>query len=143
MYTEQPRWWTAAGGPTGLTPAYIDAVRNAIASYRTVLGDMDGDGDVDNFDSQPFKLALTDRATYEATYSLLDAEERGDIDSDGDFDNFDIQPFEAPLAGGSMAAAVPEPSAICLMGITAVGLIFARSRRGHPVAFSRSISPRP
>ena len=31
VYTEQPRWWTAAGGPTGLPQAYIDAVRNAAA----------------------------------------------------------------------------------------------------------------
>ena len=29
VYTEKPRWWTDKGGPTGMTQAYIDAVRRA------------------------------------------------------------------------------------------------------------------
>ena len=27
--TEQPRWWTAEGGPTNLPPAYLDALLRA------------------------------------------------------------------------------------------------------------------
>jgi hypothetical protein len=30
VYTEQPRWWTAEGGMTGISPAYLAAVQNAV-----------------------------------------------------------------------------------------------------------------
>ena len=112
-------------------------------------GDMDGDGDVDNFDIQPFELALTDEALWESTYGLNDAQDRGDIDGDGDLDNFDIQPFEDLLTGGSLAgaaAAVPEPSSVVLLamgGMCAVVLGRRRSRPHHPhVAYQAGNSRR-
>ena len=97
-----------------------------------VLGDMDGDGDLDNFDIQPFELALTDEALWESTYGLDDAQDRGDIDNDGDLDNFDIQPFETLLTSGGLAsatAAVPEPSALALAALGLLGLVMARRRQ--------------
>ena len=95
-----------------------------------VLGDMDGDGDCDNFDIQPFELALTDLAAYFDRYELLDYIQRGDIDGDGDFDNFDIQPFEGLLTGGfGPLAAVPEPSAIVLFAIGVAGMTICAVRR--------------
>ena len=97
-----------------------------------ILGDMDGDGDVDNFDIQPFEMALTDRDGWEATYFLHDADERGDIDGDGDLDSFDITPFEQLVVeGGPLAAsaAVPEPSAFFLLGIGIAGLAIGARRR--------------
>ena len=103
-----------------------------VASVPTfVLGDMDGDGDLDNFDIQPFELALTDEALWETTYGLNDAQERGDIDDDGDLDNFDIQPFEDLLTsqGPSGAAAVPEPSTLLLLSFGGAGLAIAARRR--------------
>ena len=62
-----------------------------------VLGDMDGDGDVDNFDMRAFSLALTNADEYYARYHLADYRERGDINRDGVFDNFDSQPFSEIL----------------------------------------------
>ena len=89
-----------------------------------IAGDMDGDGDVDNFDIQPFELALTDPDAWHERYPfLLGLTVRGDIDDDGDLDNFDIQPFEDLLTSGATAvgaAAVPEPSSLALAGIAAL-----------------------
>jgi len=66
-----------------------------------VLGDMDGDGDRDNFDIQPFEQALTNSAAYLASYpGLLNYRQRGNASGDYAFDNFDIQAFEALLTGG-------------------------------------------
>ena len=94
-----------------------------------VVGDMDGDGDVDNFDIQPFEQALTDSAGYLTQYPTLSRyKERGDIDGDGDFDNFDIQPFEALLTSGG-AMAVPEPASWGLLAVGAGSLLLARKRR--------------
>ncbi|QOJ14238.1 MAG: PEP-CTERM sorting domain-containing protein [Planctomycetia bacterium] len=59
-----------------------------------ILGDMNCDGVFNNFDIDPFVLALVDPPTYELTYpecSIL----RGDINGDGEFNNFDIDPFVA------------------------------------------------
>jgi len=99
-----------------------------------MLGDMDGDGDLDNFDIQPFELALTESDEYRAQFPLLtDYSERGDIDGNNVFDNFDIQAFEALLTadepGASMA--VPEPSGLVLgaIGTVLASLFSARYQR--------------
>jgi len=95
-----------------------------------ILGDMDGDGDRDNFDIDDFELALTNSTAYLALHpTLTDYQQRGDIEGDGDFDNFDIQPFEQLLTGGPGGAPVPEPSSIVLFGLGAVGLALTVRRR--------------
>ena len=69
-----------------------------------ILGDMNGDGVLDNFDIQPFEQALTNPAAYLALYNLPDYLLRGDITRNSAFDNFDIQPFEQRLTSGSAPA---------------------------------------
>ncbi|MBK8916126.1 MAG: PQQ-dependent sugar dehydrogenase [Phycisphaerales bacterium] len=62
-----------------------------------VPGDANCDGRLDNFDIDPFVLALVDGvAAWEAIYAC-DATCVLDIDEDGDLTNFDIDPFVALL----------------------------------------------
>jgi len=55
-------------------------------------GDLNCDGVVNNFDIDPFVLALTDPAGYKAKYPNCDIM-NGDCNGDGVVDNFDIDPF--------------------------------------------------
>jgi len=69
---------------------------------RFVLGDMNGDGVMDNFDISAMELALVDPAAYLTTYpTLTDYQQRGDINQDGVFNNFDILAFEQMLMGSN------------------------------------------
>jgi len=101
-----------------------------------ILGDMDGDGDLDNFDIDDFELALTNRATYLALWpALTDVAQRGDINGSGAFDNFDIQAFEQLLTGGATASAVvvavPEPSSYVLAVLAAVCVALCAAAPRH------------
>jgi len=55
-------------------------------------GDLNCDGVVNNFDIDPFVLALTDPAAYKLKYPNCDIM-NGDCNGDGKVDNFDIDPF--------------------------------------------------
>ena len=118
---------------------YIGTENAQILTYSAkvpeafLIGDLDGNGQVDNFDIQPFELALTDPVAYAAEHpAVVDFRERGDLDGDGDFDNFDIQPFEDLLTSSPTMAAVPEPPAVVLLGcglaLAGVALCRAPSR---------------
>ncbi|MBL8878345.1 MAG: hypothetical protein JNG88_04425 [Phycisphaerales bacterium] len=64
------------------------------------IGDMNCDDRLDNFDIDPFVLALTRPAEYEAQFP--DCPRRnGDINGDGQLNNFDIDPFVRLLTQGN------------------------------------------
>lgn len=63
-----------------------------------VPGDMNCDGRFDNFDIEPFVLAITIPDDYDTLYPNC-GKLTGDFNHDGAFDNFDIDPFVDCLIG--------------------------------------------
>jgi len=98
-----------------VTSAHDGAIYQ-ILSLVPLLGNLNADHAVNNFDIFPFELALTIPATFLALNpTVTDYLERGDVNGDGFFDNFDILPFETLLTTGHYpGGAVPEPSALML-----------------------------
>lgn len=75
----------------------------ATASFEVTVisssGDANCDGHVDNFDIDPFTLALTDPAAYAEAFPNCDLR-NCDANGDGEVNNFDIDPFVLLLIGG-------------------------------------------
>jgi hypothetical protein len=86
----------------------IDSFGRADAKQMTLLieeecpytpGDLNCDGNVNNFDIGPFVLAITDPAGYAEQYPDCNRL-AGDVNGDGEVNNFDIGPFVALITGG-------------------------------------------
>lgn len=81
----------------------IASANDVLSSSRLVrapmvLGDLNGDDRLDNFDIAPFEKALASADAYMASLpALADYDARGDADGNERFDNFDISAFEALL----------------------------------------------
>ncbi len=67
---------------------------------EVVLGDMNGDGELNNSDINPFVLALTDPASFAAQHPDVDINAAGDFNGDGAFNNLDVSGFVGTLSGG-------------------------------------------
>ncbi|MGE0481487.1 MAG: M12 family metallo-peptidase [Phycisphaerae bacterium] len=98
---------TAVGSPHTVTIRATNAVGFDDEGWRltvtpagclSVCGDMNCDGDLNNFDIDPFVLALSNPAGYAAAFPNCDIN-HGDVNSDGMVNNFDIDPFVACLTG--------------------------------------------
>jgi len=63
-----------------------------VAEY-VLLGDMNGDGELDKLDVDEFVLALVDPTGYGQRYPELDRTLRGDINGDGELDALDVEDF--------------------------------------------------
>jgi len=108
-------------------------VTTGLKEFPSLLGDMDGDGDVDFDDIGAFVLGIHDSVAYENQYGLPPATS-GDLDGDGDFDFDDIPGFVNLLGGGtSHAAAVPEPSGLALTWMTAMAAALTATRHRRAV----------
>lgn len=101
-----------------------------------LIGDMNGDGDVNNLDINPFALALTNVSAYNSQFPGIDPDVVGDVNGDDVLNNLDINPFADLLTGGSssittvaglQALVVPEPTSLALFA--AVGLLLRRQTR--------------
>ena len=62
-----------------------------------LLGDMDGDGSVNNQDIFAFALALFNRAAYSMMYPAINPDEVGDFTGEGVMNNLDIAGFAVAL----------------------------------------------
>lgn len=101
-------FWFDADAPPSATTAtlglfkpggssqYTGATRGPASDVRAA--DLNCDGVVNNFDIDPFVLALTDPYGYETAYPDCDIS-AADVNGDGAVNNFDIDPFVACLSG--------------------------------------------
>ncbi|MBK8913056.1 MAG: hypothetical protein IPM64_00400 [Phycisphaerales bacterium] len=82
-----------------LAPGYPDRATRFLSSAgcAALIGDLDGDGRVTNFDVDAFVLALVDADSFALTYPDVDRVCAGDVNRDGRLDLFDIDPFVACL----------------------------------------------
>jgi hypothetical protein len=116
----------------------FDASEGAFAPHLMVqyftilLGDMDGDGDVDEADVPLFVQALVDRVAYDAAFPLLDADMIGDVNEDGTFDFGDISAFSGLVTSSAETQAVPEPAMASVLAIG--GILLLASRRNTTVS---------
>ncbi|MBL8878003.1 MAG: hypothetical protein JNG88_02695 [Phycisphaerales bacterium] len=78
-------------------PTAMHAAALALAPF--VRGDVNCDGYLNNFDIDPFVMALADPDAYRATYSNCDLAS-ADINGDGAVNNFDIDAFVECLGAG-------------------------------------------
>lgn len=99
--TVDPTFHDAAGSYDVVIHAACETVTSSAVALTVsgqLLGDMNCDCRVNNFDISPFVLALLDPAGYAMQYPGCDRL-RGDVNSDGAMNNFDIDAFVALILG--------------------------------------------
>jgi hypothetical protein len=106
--------WTVQGGSSWLNIAAVDLYPDPGMSTTSVFyddlslvsaggvtrGDLNCDGAIDSFDIDPFVLALTNPAGYQAQYPNCNIM-NGDINCDGAVDSFDIDGFVECIVTGT------------------------------------------
>jgi len=122
----------SSGGVSGEATVTLNGDLLGTAPVR--VGDMNGDGQVDNLDINPFVLALTDAAAFEAQFGV-EPVNVGDVNADGQFNNLDINPFVATLTDGASIRAVPEPGSLGLL--TLGGAMLFRGCRRRAAAWPK------
>ncbi|MGD8451412.1 MAG: matrixin family metalloprotease [Phycisphaerae bacterium] len=92
-------WWNRpryAATPYQVSIRATNAIGNGVVNWRLhvtgLVGDLNCDGLVNNFDISAFVKALTDPAGYELAFPTCDRN-LGDVNGDGIFNNFDIAQF--------------------------------------------------
>ncbi|MBL8879601.1 MAG: hypothetical protein JNG88_10825, partial [Phycisphaerales bacterium] len=99
--------FTASGASEGRYECTVTNACGSVGSYPAIVtvnggnppADVNCDGLVNNFDINPFVLALSDPVLYAQTYPDCPITS-ADINGDGVVNNFDIDPFVACMANG-------------------------------------------
>jgi hypothetical protein len=84
--------------------------------YPWLPGDMNDDGLFDATDINPWLLALTDPAAYDAVYDRVWAARSGDFNGDGLINTEDINHLVLALQNGSPAT-IPQPASCTLLTV--------------------------
>ncbi|MBL8880739.1 MAG: hypothetical protein JNG88_16620 [Phycisphaerales bacterium] len=92
--------WSDAEIVVGTNSYFANTPSVHLWEIQPCRGDMNNDGAVNNFDIDPFVLALIDPEIYSETFPGLEGSRvyHGDCNCDGLFNNFDINAFVARLA---------------------------------------------
>lgn len=90
-------YWIRAVNTCGVSSYSVSDT--GVSGCDALLGDMNCDGAVDNFDIDPFVIALTAPAAYSAAFPDCNAL-NGDVNGDGVLNNFDIDPFVGCITTG-------------------------------------------
>ena len=102
-------WNAWMGGPVEIANVDLYAPHNVAVYYDDLTlvaaggvtrGDLNCDGAIDSFDIDPFVLALTNPAGYQAQYPNCNIM-NGDINCDGAVDSFDIDGFVECIVTGT------------------------------------------
>ena len=93
-------WESGAQVEVGETVFNGNSPSAHIWEIQPCRGDMNNDGALNNFDVDPFLLALSDPEGYEDDFPGLEGSRvyHGDCDCSGTFNNFDLDPFVALLS---------------------------------------------
>ncbi|MBK8915632.1 MAG: hypothetical protein IPM64_13740 [Phycisphaerales bacterium] len=110
--TTAGRWIReTTSGATNLSRPIIDLTKpirmDVLLPADIIIGDMNCDGVVNNFDIDPFVLAVVDIDAYSAAFPNCPGATIGDVNGDNLFNNFDIDPFVACIV------ALPPPGEGC------------------------------
>ncbi len=100
-------------------------------TWADLVGDFNGDGNVNLADVPLFVQALVDRAAFDTAFPALDADLIGDVNQDGTFDLGDIGLFSGLFNGPTPASAqaIPEPTTLSLAVVLLLGIAIRRRRR--------------
>jgi len=133
--SQQQAVWVSSVANRGTV--FLADTSGVLTAVDLAMGDINGDGAVNNLDINPFVLGLSDREQFidEFGYAPVAA---GDANGDGEFDNLDINPFVELLTTSASPRAVPEPASGTVVALGALALM--RRRRGprHRLAIVRA-----
>ncbi|MGE0481639.1 MAG: right-handed parallel beta-helix repeat-containing protein [Phycisphaerae bacterium] len=77
----------------------VDIGAHEFQGRTYAFGDLNCDGAINNFDIEPFVLALVDPAAYATRYPACDSS-NADANDDGEVNDFDIDPFVTLITAG-------------------------------------------